>query len=66
MIYIIVETRKNEEEEMMICSFCGKQFKPEELKPSKYDDNPKLERVYCKRCLEYYVDDEILPWQKEM
>lgn len=49
----------------MMCSFCCKQFASDELKPAKNDDHPELERVYCKRCLEEYVNDVILPWERK-
>ncbi|MED1205575.1 hypothetical protein [Heyndrickxia acidicola] len=48
-----------------MCTYCGKQFREELLKPMVNDDNPNLERVYCPSCLPE-VEDNIksLPWVK--
>lgn len=49
----------------MMCIYCGKQFPKDELKPVKNDDNPKLNRVYCPRCLpEVEENIKTLPWVK--
>lgn len=49
----------------MMCTYCGKKFSKEELMPLKDDDNPKLKRVYCPRCLPEVEDNvKSLPWVK--
>lgn len=49
----------------MMCTYCGKKFSKEVLRPLKDDDNPKLNRVYCPRCLPEVEDNvKSLPWVK--
>lgn len=51
---------------LMMCSYCCKQYSESELKPMKHDDNPKLKRVYCPRCLPEVEEAYwTLPWVKD-
>ena len=52
-------------EKMEMCTYCGKRFREEIMKPMSNDDNPKLNRLYCPRCLPEVEDNrKSLPWVK--
>lgn len=47
------------------CTYCGRRYKKDTLKPLKNDDNPSLNRKYCERCYPIVVAaDRKLPWKK--
>lgn len=48
------------------CTYCGRRYKKDTLKPLPNEDNPELNSKYCECCYPIVVEaSRNLPWKKK-